>query len=556
MTAGWPRFVFSGQSAVALQRIAVTLRSVWPPLLTGAVWTLAFPGGAVAGFAWLVPALVLFAAQSNPRPFVGAYWAGFAGWLGMLHWLLSIPFPVGAVAGWSCLSAYLALYPTLWAWLCWRMLPSAGDTALQRLGRLSWRQRQVWALGGAALWTGLEMVQNRLMTGFPWNNLGVSQFRLTPLIQIVETTGVAGLTFLIVWFSVSLLGATAVLLREPGKLRTLSGEILLPLLAVVAVYVAGMETLRQPAGERRSLKLALVQPSIPQLLIWDPAESTNRFRALLKLTRSSLTNQPDAIVWPEASLPPISREDYDRLVAVLREGGVPLLFGADDVATEDGVDRFYNAAFAVDPAGQPLARYWKRRLVIFGETIPLERWLPFMKWLTPIGSGFAAGTEAGAFPISAGEARFIASPLICFEDVFSSLARDSAGDDTDFLVNFTNDGWFGEHSQQWQHAANALFRTVETRRPLVRCTNNGLTCWIDEFGRLRQILRDGRGGIHGPGVLLAEVDLPPKSSPARSTLFQRQGDWFGWSCAGSASIWCAGGALRNRRRGFRATTGA
>jgi apolipoprotein N-acyltransferase len=113
--------------------------------------------------------------------------------------------------------------------------------------------------------------------------------------------------------------------------------------------------------------------------------------------------------------------------------------------------------------------------------------------------------------------------------VFAGLARDSVREETDFLLNFTNDGWFGDSSQQWQHAANALFRAVETRRPLVRCTNNGLTCWIDEFGRLRQVLRDAGGSLYAPGVLLAEVDLPEPGTQ-RIGRFQQHGDWFAWGC--------------------------
>jgi apolipoprotein N-acyltransferase len=536
MTAGWHRFAASGQAPPALQRFTSILKAACLPLLTGAVWTLAFPGAEIAGLAWLVPALVLLTAQAGTRPFVAGYWAGLAGWLGMLHWLLFIPFPAGAFGGWFCLSAYVALYPALWAWLCWRTLPAeSGGTALQRLGRLSWSRRQAWALGCAALWTGLELVQNRLMSGFPWNSLGVSQFRLTPLIQLATVTGVAGVTFLIVWFSTCLLGTMAVLLREPGKRRTLSGEILLPLLAVVTIYVAGMETIRAPAAERRTLKLALVQPSIPQLLIWDPTESTNRFHALLELTRAALTNHPDAVVWPEASLPSITREDYDELVGVLRQGGVPLIFGADDADSVDGVERYFNASFIVNTNGRPIASYRKRQLVIFGEYIPLESWLPFMKWLTPIGSGFASGDGPGAFPIQAGGEILTASPLICFEDMFAPLARGSVAEETDFLLNLTNDGWFGKSSEQWQQAASALFRAVENRRPLVRCTNNGLTCWIDEFGRLRQILRDARGSIYAPGILLAEVEIP--RPVAARTFYQTNGDWLGWSCAGVAAAW-------------------
>ncbi len=123
-----------------------------------------------------------------------------------------------------------------------------------------------------------------------------------------------------------------------------------------------------------------------------------------------------------------------------------------------------------------------------------------------------------------------AAPLICFEDMFPQTARGSVRDDTDFLVNLTNDGWFGEGAEQWQQAAAGVFRAVENGVPLVRCCNNGVTCWIDAHGQLRQIFKDQTGGIYGVGAMTFELPLPgEKSAP---TFYHRHGDWFGWSCAG------------------------
>ena len=124
-----------------------------------------------------------------------------------------------------------------------------------------------------------------------------------------------------------------------------------------------------------------------------------------------------------------------------------------------------------------MARYIKRKLVIFGEYVPLADWLPFLKYLTPIQGGFTPGRRPVSFPLPGLRAK--TSVLICFEDIFPHLVREHVDDDTDFLVNLTNNGWFGESAAQWQHAANAVFRAVENGLPLVRCANNGLTCWVD-----------------------------------------------------------------------------
>jgi apolipoprotein N-acyltransferase len=119
------------------------------------------------------------------------------------------------------------------------------------------------------------------------------------------------------------------------------------------------------------------------------------------------------------------------------------------------------------------------------------------------------------------------STLICFEDVFPQLAREYVQADTDFLVNLTSDAWFGEGAAQWQQAATAVFRAVENRVPLVRCCNNGLTCWADATGRLHDILKDPAGSVYGPGFMTIEIPVGVKREP---TFYNRHGDWFGWAC--------------------------
>jgi apolipoprotein N-acyltransferase len=120
--------------------------------------------------------------------------------------------------------------------------------------------------------------------------------------------------------------------------------------------------------------------------------------------------------------------------------------------------------------------------------------------------------------------------LICFEDVFPHGARLHVTDQTDLLLNLTNNGWFGESAAQWQHAANAVFRAVENGVPLVRCTNNGLTCWIDATGRMRQVFRDAEGSEYGRGFLAVEIPLGPEGGLDAGTFYRRHGDWFGWGC--------------------------
>jgi apolipoprotein N-acyltransferase len=165
---------------------------------------------------------------------------------------------------------------------------------------------------------------------------------------------------------------------------------------------------------------------------------------------------------------------------------------------------------------------------MFGEYVPFARQLPFLKRLAPV-DDYAAGKHPVPFDLT--DLGIRSSVLICFEDMFAQTARKATDDETDLLINLTNDGWFGESSEQWQQAAGAVFRAVENRRPLVRCTNNGLTCWVDEFGRIRAQLDNTARGIYGEGVLVALIELPPRDASVPDTLYRRWGDWFAWLCS-------------------------
>ena len=496
-------------------------------IVAGLLLAAAFPKMGIAGFAWIAPALMLAAAhgKSGGAAFRLGWLAGFAFALASLGWLLLIPVKWFPILGWVALSAYVALYPAIWVWLL----------STINFQPSTWPARLRWSLGGAAAWVALEMLRARFLTGFPWNPLGASQYQITPLIQIASVTGVYGVSFLVVWISLSLHNALLAIVRQPVRRLAWQAEIILPLAVVAGIFAFGYATLREPDPSSRTLRVTVVQPSIPQTMIWDSSENTNRFRQLLELSERALTNETDLLVWPEAALPEFNEASYAAITNLIARHHVWMIFGADDVQLNPratGYDVF-NAAFLFNPAGECVARYHKRNLVIFGEYIPLVRWLPFVKWFTPITGGFESGARPAAFELA--DVRVKTSPLICFEDIFPHLAR-TADDDTDFLINLTNDGWFGQSAQQWQHAAAAAFRAVENGLPLLRSCNNGLTCWIDSRGRLRQILRDKTGGIYGVGTMTMQIPLPPRTDNRQPTFYHRHGDVFGWVCTGIAVL--------------------
>ena len=521
-------------------------------VLGGLLLGLAYPTPGIAGFAWFVPGLWLFAAlgSGGKGAFRLGYLGGLVHFLISLRWLLHIPFPSGAVAGWLALSAYLALFPAAWVWLATWIIERASlasfetrnsklETwrfALSAFTSLSWFRRSVIALSVAALWVALEMVQARLFSGFPWNFLGVSQWRNAPVIQLASVAGVYGVSFLVCWCSVAMTGALLLVGLRPANRFAWLAEGRMPLVALLILVGIGFNRMLPPrdaAPAPASLRVALVQPSIPQQLIWDDAASPARFRKAYDLTRQAAATQPDVLVWPEGFLPGFSDEQYAAMTNLIRSANAWWIFGADDRDPgPNGRPRYYNSAVLATPSGGTASIYHKQHLVIFGEYVPLADLLPFLKWVTPIGDGFASGDRPGLFPVVAGGRTNRFTPVICFEDIFPHHTRNTLAPDTDWLLEMTNDGWFGESGAQWQHCANAAFRAVENGVPLVRCANNGLTCWVDEYGRLRDVLGQGQGSVHAAGFLLVNLPLPPDEGPRPVTFYRAHGDVFGWLCVG------------------------
>jgi apolipoprotein N-acyltransferase len=404
-----------------------------------------------------------------------------------------------------------------------------------------WAQRMLWTISCAATWVGLEMTVARFLGGFPWNLLGDSQFRMLPLIHIAAFTGVYGVSFLLVWTSLSFMSSAIVIIGRPAMRSIWLGEIILPMLTVAAIYGVGYARLLRPEPKAPELSIALVQPSIPQSLIWDKNAEADRFKQLLALSESALTNKPDLLIWPEAAVPGLIRVDdqfRQPILDLARSHKTWIIIGADDFTPHPGAKTFadcdfFNSSFVISPAGEIVAEYRKRNLVIFGEYVPLTRWLPFLKHLTPITGGFTPGD--GPVPFHLDNLNLNVSVLICFEDIFPHLAREYVSDDTDFLINLTNNGWFGEGAAQWQHAAAAIFRAIENGVPLVRCANNGLTCWADAQGRLKWFESTSHG-IYGPGFMIVNVPVLAPGEKRAPTFYRLHGDRFGWGCVAFALL--------------------
>lgn len=506
---------------------------------------LAFPKLELAWLAWLAPGLILLAALGQPSKTILAigFTAGLTQNLIGFYWLLLIPKRSGAIIAWLAVGGLMAVYMAAWTWVCCRTAPFPLRKSPNELGQLSkqlafvpWPKLALWAFTCAATWVAMEMGIARILTGFPYA-LGISQFKFLPLIQIASLTGVYGVSFIILWFSISLLIATNVALRRSAQPQFWLGQLAFPSIVLIAVLIFGFKRLRHEQFSGRELKIALIQPAIPQQVIWNPSEKTNRLAKLVQLSQTALAERPDLLVWPEAALPDFMTRFNSSIHNAVTNLVLPqktwMIFGANDFETRENsgnppqVD-WFNSSFLISPNGEPVARYHKRHLVMFGEYMPLGRWFPFLNKFRSINRGFRAGD--GPVPFHLTDLNVKISVLICSEDIFPHLVREYVDVDTDFLLNLTNDGWFGDSAAQWQHAADALFRAVENGLPLVRCTNNGLTCWIDSRGRLHEVYFPGFRDIYREGFKIAKVPLLQTGEKRTPTFYRRYGDWFGWSC--------------------------
>jgi len=505
-------------------------------IVAGLLLAAAFPKYSVAGFAWIAPALMLLAARgkSGADAFRAGYASGITFWLVSLYWLLLMPATGFPILGWLALAAYVALFFGVWVWLV---------SSFQFLGS-SWSSRVRWTLTGAAAWVTLELLRGWLFSGFPWSLLGASQYQLVPLIQIAAATGVYGVSFLVVWLSLGLYAAAEMIFLNPTRRHVWQAEIMLPLVTVLLLFAGGIfeinlttQPANRPTERPATLCVTLIQPSVPQTLIWSADEDQKRFTELLARSQRALTNGTELLVWPESGVPMFDGV-YDIISQFARSNHVAILFNGDDAEFRTDATNFFNAAFFINTEGHCTGVYHKQNLVIFGEYVPLARWLPFLKYLTPIQGGWTPGDRPVVF---AGE-HFTIAPLICFEDVFPATARAAAAGEPDFLVNLSNDGWFGESAEQRQHLANAVFRAVENHLPLVRCSNNGVTGWIDAHGRMKETLRDRAGSEYRAGALTVEIPLSAPMERPMPTFYQRHGNWFGGGCA----VWVLGTLIARR----------
>jgi apolipoprotein N-acyltransferase len=531
------------------------------PMISGFLLWASFFAPTLAWVA-LIP-LSLLIRLPGPRGWVytGAWVGGFLFFALGTYWV-SYCAPWVWV-GWLLLSAYLACYFPLFI-------------LLARICHRRWRVPQLFAV--PLVWVLLEYIRMHALSGFGWLMISHSVYTWTSLIQIADTAGVYGVSFVLAMgnaLGVELL-TLPIFLSAPSRVRlnpAISWRVIMTGLMVAGTLVYGYyQTSNVPL--QPGIRLAIVQTNVPQDVRNDVDRSDEYFRSVWNIGRQAENIPADAIVFPETSYPywygelepgltdleaarkyqervtaagqPLREKpthemgktirDYiqdedKRMQAMAKHLAKPILMGSAFWSIRLTGARLTNSSVLITPEEGRVGRYDKVHLVPFGEYIPLGGYIPFIRFLVPYPADFNYDSDAGDRLISLHAGKLNLAPLICFEDTIPDLTRQYLRQATpqkpvEVLINQSNDGWFNNSVEAWYHLSAAVFRTVESRRPMVRSSNTGLTNLVNSLGQVTHTFeREGKKqGIDG--LLLVDVPLD-----TRETWYVRLGDWLIGVCA-------------------------
>ncbi len=446
------------------------------------------PGLALAGFAALF--LVLLAAPT-PRAALLTGLAGGVGYFGLaLHWIVE-PFLVDPLRhGW--MAPFALLFMAAGMALFW----GAAAALAVRLSAPGPRR----AVALAAALSLAEVLRAHLLSGFPWAHPGHIWIG-SPLMGLAAWGGPHGLTL------VTLLLAAGVAMAAWARPQL----VLLPAVALAALFAAVQTLPSAPAPAVDAPVVRLVQPNAPQHLKWQPEMIPVFFRRSLDLSaRAPEGAAPALLIWPETSLPALLRNSDEWRAEIARAGGAAeVILGGQRL--DAGMAR--NSLIHLDAAGAVAGIYDKHHLVPFGEYIPLTglaRAIGLRGLAEVAGEGYAPGPGARRLDLGRFGQVF---PMICYETIFPQYIR--RVERPDWMVQVTNDAWFGAFSGPYQHLELAQLRAVEQGLPLLRAANTGVSAVIDARG---QVVASLPLGDHGA----LDAALPP-ALPA--TAYARLGDW-------------------------------
>ncbi|MFQ6032461.1 MAG: apolipoprotein N-acyltransferase [Candidatus Zixiibacteriota bacterium] len=363
------------------------------------------------------------------------------------------------------------------------------------------------------LWVTMEYVRSLTEISFPWLNLAYTQTYYLNLIQYVSFTGNYAVSFWIVCLNLIIY-----LIIKHKKRIGLALSIFAIL--IILPYIYGRSVMSEAIEKNNIIKIALLQGNIEPEVKWDQRFLDYNIQTFIDMSKKVAEEDLDLILWPETAAPCYLASEslyMNRIQAVSDSLNIPLLVGTNDYeVTEQGRVAYYNSAFLFKPKGKYPQIYNKMHLVPFSEKIPYDEKLRISDKVQLGQSDFSSGKELTIFHIPKGKF----ATLICFESVYPALVRDFVKRGAEFLVNITNDGWFGKTHGPFQHAQIAVFRAIESRISIARCANTGVSMFIDPFGQVKSATK----------IFVRTVVIDQIPSKLKDTFYTRHGDWFAQGC--------------------------
>jgi apolipoprotein N-acyltransferase len=460
---------------------------------------------------WLIDGAAAGRAGGIAAAAASGWWFGFGYFLAGLYWVGNAFLVDAKIFGWLLPFAVVALPAGL-------ALFTALGTAL---ARLLWTRGPVRILALASALTLAEWLRGHVLTGFPWNTFGYALTGPLAIAQAASLLGVWGLTFL----AIAIFASPAVIADERTDTPRPWLPMLLGVLVLAAFAIYGTVRLSMsPTAFVEGVRLRIMQPNLQQDQKFNYSakqQVMNRYVALSDRAtgpQSAGLRDVTHLIWPESAFPFFLTREPDALaqIAALLPPGTVLITGAvrapDATAPASRSSRAYNSVYVIDHDGAILGVYDKVHLVPFGEFLPFQDFLESLglMQLTKLPGGFLPGDRRRTLPVPGAPP---AVPLVCYEIIFPGDAV-PRGERPGWMLNLTNDGWFGMSSGPYQHFAQARLRAIEEGLPLVRAANTGISAVVDPLGRVIKALPLGTDGVLDAPLPVA---LPP-------TPYARTGD--------------------------------
>ncbi len=451
-------------------------------VVAGLILALSFPKFSLWFLGWISLALPLWLVTRYDikKAFKLGFFFGLSFFIASLYWIDIVLRKYGGLPFWLStpvlllLGCYLSLYSALFFggyyflkdFLPWLVVPS--------------------------LWVLLEWLRGLLLTGFPWNLLAHSQGEIRWLCQIADITGAYGVSWIVLMANV--------LIAKLFSRKVYIGGWIFFIIILISSFLYGKSRLEGVPGFQ-PLTIGIIQGNIDQSQKWDIAFRNYTIDTYKNLSEEAVNSKKDVVllVWPETAMPffyGIEAEPTEMLDQIVKKLGVDILFGAPSVTFSEKERFFLNSAYLISGKGFVLGDYAKEHLVPFGEYVPLKKLLFFVNKLVPAAGDFVPGKSSGV--ITWQDQRI--GMLICYEAIFPELSRRRVLAGATFLVNISNDAWFGESNAPYQHLEISRWRAIETRKPLVRATNTGISAFIDPTGKIEKSL-----GIFQKGFIIHQI---------------------------------------------------